>query len=98
MTFAAASLVSDLNTVTDLDLSSGSLTTLMNGDFDGLGGLKNLDLSRNQLTAPPILTDNTNLLTLDLSNNRLSTAPDVSANTVLRILNLDQNQLTARPS
>ena len=66
-----------LRFVTDLDLSSGSITSLQSGDFAFLTGLETLDLSDNSLGASdPLPADIfeglTDLTTLNLSGNDLT--------------------------
>lgn len=42
-----------LAAITHLNLNSEKITTLTEGDFDGLSELTSLGLSNNQLTEPP---------------------------------------------
>ena len=58
-------------------LGSSGLASLKAGDFDGLTGLRTLDLSYNYLTALPagVFDELTSLETLDLGNNRLASLP-----------------------
>ena len=93
-----------LEFVTDLDLSSGSITSLQSGDFAFLTGLETLDLSDNSLGASdPLPADIfeglTDLTTLDLSDNSLGASDPLPADifeglTDLTTLNLSGNDLT----
>ena len=92
--------------ITHLDLSgddSGSgITSLMSGDFDGLAGLTELDLSDNSLTTLPetIFNSLIDLEVLDLSGNEFNTLPaDVFYDLInLRVLRLDANNISTLPA
>ncbi len=90
-----------LATITSLDLSFSSISSLSDGDFDGLNSLTSLNLSFNDLTALPddVFDGLTNLSTLNLSFNDLASLPDgvFDGLTNLESLNLDNNKLTALP-
>ncbi len=72
------------------------------GDFDGLTGLRYLDLRSNDFTSLPfgIFDELTALTFLDLSDNGLSSLPSgIFDNlTALTTLNLNSNKLTSLPS
>ncbi len=67
----------DLATITSLDLSGTSLTTLKTGDFADLVSLTTLNLSNNALTDLPagIFDDTPSLSSITLANNQLSSLP-----------------------
>ena len=83
------------------DDSSSEITSLMSGDFDGLAGLTELDLSDNSLTTLPetIFNSLTALSNLDLSANAFSTLPPniFAGLTNLLTLNLASNGLNDLP-
>ena len=66
-----------LATITSLNLSSVSITSLKTGDFAGMLSLTTLNLSGNQLTSLPdgIFADLTSLNQLNLSGNSVSPLP-----------------------
>ena len=66
-----------LAAISSLDLSSESIRSLQDGDFDGLTGLTSLDLSSNTLLNLPadIFTDLDRLTELHMNNNLLSSLP-----------------------
>ena len=84
-----------------LDLSSQRITTLENGDFNGLANLQNLWLNDNQLTTlhEDIFDGLTNLRTLYLSENRLTTLPEDIFDDLTNLwgLQLNSNQLSEAP-
>ena len=92
--------------ITHLDLSgddSGSeITSLMSGDFDGLAGLTELDLSDNSLTTLPetIFNSLIDLEVLDLSGNGFNTLPEnIFYDLInLRVLRLDANNIDTLPA
>ncbi len=90
-----------LATITSLDLSFSSISSLSDGDFDGLTSLTSLNLSFNDLTSLPddVFDGLTNLSTLNLLFNDLTSLPDgvFDGLTNLKNLNLDNNRLTALP-
>ena len=90
-----------LATITSLDLSFSSISSLSDGDFDGLTSLTSLNLSFNDLTTLPddVFDGLTNLSTLNLSFNDLTPLPDgvFDGLTNLESLNLDTNRLTPLP-
>ncbi len=67
----------DLATITSLDLSGTSLTTLKTDDFADLVSLTTLNLSNNALTDLPagIFDDTPSLSSITLANNQLSSLP-----------------------
>ena len=96
--------VTDLATITSLDLSGGAVTTLQSGDFAGMTGLTTLvvtgDISNplNRLSAlpPDIFAGLTSLTTLSLDSNSLSTLPPniFASLTSLTDLRLGTNQFS----
>ena len=66
-----------LRTVTNLDLSDQSITSLKSGDFSGLTALTNLNLDNNKLHSLPggIFTGLTTLKTLNLDGNAIEPFP-----------------------
>ena len=90
-----------LKTITRLDLSDKSITSLKAGDFDGLSSLRTLYLNDNQLTSLPsnLFSGLTTLRDLYLNNNQLTSLPvDLFAGlSSLRQINLHTNQLTSLP-
>ncbi len=68
----------DLATITGLDLSGTSLTTLKTGDFADMVSLTTLNLSNNALTNLPagIFDDAPSLRSITLANNRILSLPD----------------------
>ena len=91
-----------LAAITDLDLSSQSITSLKVGDFEGLTGLEELRLYNNQLTILPedIFDGLTALTTLHLYRNQLSSLPEdiFDELTSLTWLQLGSNRFTTLPS
>ena len=67
----------DLATITSLNLSSMSITSLKTGDFAGMLSLTTLNLSGNQLTSLPdgIFADLASLVEVNLSGNSVSPLP-----------------------
>ena len=90
-----------LATITSLNLYNSSISSLSDGDFDGLNSLTSLELSYNDLTALPvdIFDGLTNLSTLNINSNNLISLPDgvFDGLTNLKNINLDNNRLTALP-
>ena len=88
--------------ITELSLRSENITSLKEGDFDGLLALTLLDLSENQLTELPadIFNGLFSLTTLSLYGNQLTQLPaDVfSGLSALIKLILSDNQLTSLPA
>ena len=91
-----------LAAITDLDLSSQSITSLKVGDFEGLTGLEELHLGSNQLTILPedIFDGLTVLTTLRLYGNQLSSLPEdiFDELTSLTWIQLGYNRFTTLPS
>ena len=67
----------DLATITSLNLSSMSITSLKTGDFAGMLSLTTLNLSGNQLTSLPdgIFADLASLVEVNLNGNSVSPLP-----------------------
>lgn len=88
-----------LGAVTTLDLSvrDPKLTSLAEGDFDGLTGLQTIFLTGNELSSLPDLTALTALEFLWAHHNMLSVLPDLSANTALERLRVYNNMLSSLP-
>ena len=91
-----------LAAITSLILSSKGITTLKEGDFDGLTALTELYLSINALTGLPsgVFNGLTALTYLDISRNALLTGlPSgvFDGLTALTTLNLSRNALTGLP-
>ena len=87
--------------MTAADGEDERITSLRNGDFEGLGGLQFLDLSHNFLRGLPddIFADVASLDTLNLEENLLASLPQgvFGALTGLEHLDLSGNALTALP-
>ena len=79
----------DLATITSLDLSSKSITSLQSDDFAGLLSLSTLDLSNNQLSSLPagIFDGLSTLTSVDLSGN---TTDPISLSVVLEKVGTNQ--------
>ena len=92
----------DLATITTLDLSDQSITSLSLGDFDGMLSLKYLLLAENDLRSLPsgIYDDLVSLSSLFLGENRLTSLPSgIFGNlTSLTHLYLQGNDLSSLPS
>ena len=107
---AAVAGVSDCNDVTEahlaaitrLDLENKNISSLKDGDFDGMTALYELKLQNNQLQTLPanIFSDLSSLRTLYLNNNRLSSLPSTvfSGLSSLSNLYMNNNQLTSLPA
>ena len=107
---AAMPGVSDCNDVTEahlaaitrLDLENKNISSLKDGDFDGMTALYELKLQNNQLQTLPanIFSDLSSLRTLYLNNNRLSSLPSTvfSGLSSLSNLYMNNNQLTSLPA
>ena len=107
---AAVSGVSDCNDVTEahlaaitrLDLENKNISSLKDGDFDGMTALYELKLQNNRLQTLPanIFSDLSSLRTLYLNNNRLSSLPSTvfSGLSSLSNLYMNNNQLTSLPA
>ena len=91
-----------LATITELDLSSASITSLQAGDFSGLPALTRLLLEDNQLSILPagVFAGLSALTDLHLYANRLNSVPaDVfSGLSSLRALHLSINPLSSVPA
>ena len=107
---AAVAGVSDCNDVTEahlaaitrLDLENKNISSLKDGDFDGMTALYELKLQNNQLQTLPanIFSDLSSLRTLYLNNNRLSSLPSTVFSDLSSLSNLymNNNQLTSLPA
>ena len=91
----------DLAAIWWLDLSSDQITSLQEGDFDGLTGMYRLDVGANSLTSLPegIFAGLTGLRELFLHFNALTTLPEgvFQGLANLEWLTLHQNDLAALP-
>ncbi len=94
--------ITDLATITRLDLGGQSIASLQPGDFAGLTALQRLDLSANDLSSldATIFAGLTALQELDLGANRLSSldATIFAGLTALSTLNVNNNALGALPA
>ena len=90
-----------LSRITRLDLTDRGIESLKAGDFEGMSGLRSLQLSRNQLTGLPdgLFDGLESLAYLYLQENRLKVIPQglFSGLSALRIVELANNQLTSLP-
>ena len=97
ITPAELAKIKDLSVIKD-----STLTTLKNGDFDGLTSLTRLDLDKNSLSSLPsdVFDGLTSLTHLDLNGNSLSSLPsDVfDGLTNLENLSLYLNRLSSLPA
>ncbi len=91
-----------LATITSLNLSYTSISSLSDGDFDGLTALTSLDIESINISSLPagIFDDLTALKVLDIDANSLSSLPSgIFDNlTSLTSLDLQGNSLTSLPS
>ena len=91
----------DLAAITWLNLDGAGITSLQEGDFDGLTGMTRLDLGGNSLTTLPagVFTGLTSLRDLLLGFNSLETLPEgvFAGLQSLEWLTLHENELTALP-
>ena len=94
-------MTSDLLQVPALNLSSGGISSLQEGDFLGLRELTNLNLSGNTLTGLPsgVFSDLIELETLDLNGNGLMSLPEgvFSELSALTSLDVSDNDLMSLP-
>lgn len=92
----------DLAAITWLNLDGAGITSLQEGDFDGLTGMTRLDLGGNNLTAVPegVFAGLTSLKELFLHFNALQTLPERVFDGLqgLQWLTLHENELTALPA
>lgn len=91
----------DLAAIWWLDLSSAGITSLKEGDFDGLTGMYRLDLGANSLTSLPegIFAGLAGLRELFLHFNALTTVPEGVFHGLANLewLTLHENDLTGLP-
>ena len=91
----------DLATITHLDLSDASITSLKAGDFDGMFSLMTLYLHDNDLNNLPdgVFDDLVSLDELFLNNNKLKTLRSNAFDGLssLHAINLQDNNLTSLP-
>ena len=80
-----------LATISDLDLTSKSITALKAGDFDGLTSLNVLHLDSNSISDISPLSGLTSLTGLNLGYNSVSDISALSGMTKLKILALHNN-------
>ena len=84
-----------------LDFRDQDLSSLRAGDFEGLSGMRTLNLSNNRLTELPegLFAGLTQLETLYLQQNRLTELPEgpFAGLTRLEVLSLGNNRLTDLP-
>ena len=83
-----------LATISDLDLTSKSITALKAGDFDGLTSLNVLHLDRNSISDISALSGLTTLTGLNLGYNSVSDISALSGLTNLKILGLHYNSVS----
>ena len=90
-----------LAAIDNLDLNDMEITTLKEGDFEGMSELSELHLKQNQLSGLPagVFSGLAALTLLDLRNNQLTALPEraFSGLTTLTLLTLSDNRLTALP-
>ncbi len=83
-----------LTTITSLDLSNQSISSLKAGDFSGLTSLTHLRLYNNSISDISALSDLTSLTWLFLSNNSISDISALSGLTKLTRLTLYDNSVS----
>ena len=83
-----------LAAITSLNLQREGITSLQDGDFDGLTALTSLGLRDNSLSDISTLQNLTNLTWLDLSRNSISDISTLENLTNLTTLYLDENSLS----
>ena len=86
--------VAHLAAITELNLSSKSITSLKSGDFNELPALATLDLSFNSISDISALADLTALATLYLSGNSISNISALAGLTKLTYLSLSYNSIS----
>ncbi len=86
--------VAHLAAITELNLSSKSITSLKSGDFNELPALATLDLSFNSISDISALADLTALATLYLSGNSISNISTLAGLTTLTDLSLSYNSIS----
>ena len=91
-----------LAAITRLDLENKNISSLKDGDFDGMTALFELRLQNNRLQTLPanIFSGLSSLRTLYLNNNRLSSLPSTvfSGLSSLSNLYMNNNQITSLPA
>ena len=92
----------DLARITRLSLNRGILTSLKDGDFDGLSGMTRLSLVSNDLNELPedLFSGLTSLISLSLGYNQLTELPAGLFSNLGRLesLGLNSNRLTELPT
>ncbi|MDE2887997.1 MAG: leucine-rich repeat domain-containing protein [Gemmatimonadota bacterium] len=92
---------SHLAAIDNLDLNDREITTLREGDFDGMSGLLELHLMKNRLSGLPagVFSGLSELTLIDLRSNRLVAIPEgvFSGLAALALLTMSDNHLTALP-
>ena len=92
----------ELATITSLDLSDSSITSLSAVDFNGMFSLKTLYLHNNALTSLPngVFDDLVSLRALFLNNNKLTTLPSDVFDEIPNVqrISLSNNRLTSLPN
>ena len=83
-----------LAAITELDISSESITALKSGDFSGLPELTTLNLSDNAITNISPISDLPKLTTLNLSDNAISNIWSLRSLPKLTTLDLSDNAIT----
>ncbi|MCG9129139.1 cadherin domain-containing protein [Candidatus Poribacteria bacterium] len=92
----------ELATITWLDLSNQSITSLKSGDFDGMLSLRTLNLDNNELINLPedIFDDLGSLKYLSLNDNKLTDLPNGIFSNLIALTGLDifNNDLSSLPN
>ena len=83
-----------LAAITSLDLNNKGITTLQEGDFDGLTALTTLDLGYNSISDISTLQNLTNLTSLSLDDNSISDISTLQNLTNLTSLSLSSNSIS----
>ena len=83
-----------LGAISSLDISNKSITSLAEGDFDGLTSLTSLNLSKNSISNISALEDLTSLTHLFLNNNSISNISALEDLTSLKSLYLQHNSIS----
>ena len=86
--------VAHLAAITSLDLNNRRITALQAGDFNGLTGMTNLNLSFNSISDISTLSGLTQLTVLDLNSNSISDISALSGLTSMTNLHLSFNSIS----